>query len=76
MKEKKTFNSILLPPASIATKMTPHDQTSAAVALYGRTKISGATYGSVPHRLSNKRSFPLILFRVLVGRQRKQKKTT
>lgn len=50
-----------LPPASIATRMTPHDQISAAGALYGRTKISGATYGRVPQRLSNNRSFPLIL---------------
>lgn len=50
-----------LPPESIATRTMPHDQMSAAVALYGRTKISGATYGSVPHRLSSSRSLPLIL---------------
>lgn len=53
----KTF----LPPDSMATKITPHDQISAAVALYGRVRISGATYGRVPHRLSSKRSLPLIL---------------
>lgn len=39
----------------------PHDQISAAVALYGRINISGATYGNVPQRLSNNRSLPLIL---------------
>lgn len=50
-----------LPPASMATRITPQDQISAACALYGRTRISGATYGSVPHRLSSNRSLPLIL---------------
>lgn len=45
----------------MATKITPHDHASAAVALYGRVRISGATYGRVPHRLSSKRSLPLIL---------------
>lgn len=52
---------VSLPPDSIATKITPHDQTSAAVALYGRVRISGATYGRVPQRLSSNRSLPLIL---------------
>lgn len=67
IKEKSLRNGIQnerkhLPPANIATNIIPHDQISAAVALYGRTKISGATYGKVPHLLSNKRSRPLILF--------------
>lgn len=52
-----------LPPANIATKITPHDHISAGVALYGRVNTSGATYGKVPHRLSSNRSLPFILFR-------------
>lgn len=67
--KSKTVNCITvtaidsLPPASIATSIIPHDQISAAVALYGCSNISGATYGNVPHRLSSNRSLPLILSR-------------
>lgn len=50
-----------IPPANIATNITPQDQISAGVALYGRVNTSGATYGKVPHRLSSRRSLPFIL---------------
>lgn len=50
-----------LPPANIATSITPQDQISAGVALYARVNTSGATYGSVPQRLSSIRSLPFIL---------------
>lgn len=73
--KKWTKNSeTFLPPDSIATRMTPHDQTSAAVAWYGRTKISGATYGNVPQRLSNNRSLPFILNWEKKNEEKKRKK--
>lgn len=37
------LETVFLPPDNIATRITPQDQTSAAVALYGRMRISGAT---------------------------------
>ena len=50
-----------LPPASIVTRMIPHDQMSAGCAMYGFTSTSGDTYGNVPHFLSNIRSLPFSL---------------
>jgi hypothetical protein len=42
--------------------MMPQDQRSAGCAKYGFTRTSGATYGNVPHFLSNILSLPLSLF--------------